>query len=105
MLKCVQIRSSSNLEDLEGLSGAGLFDSILNVNSSSIDQIIHAIQQVWISLYSKRAILNRIQYHIQQQNAQMSVLIQQMIHSELSFIIHTKNPVFYSLCSSYAKDE
>jgi phosphoenolpyruvate synthase/pyruvate phosphate dikinase len=33
------VRSSSTLEDLDKMAGAGLFDSILNVNPKDIDHL------------------------------------------------------------------
>ena len=87
------IRSSSNIEDLKKLSGAGLFDSILNVQSSESRSIGEAIKAVWKSLYSRRALQSRIKFKISEEKAAMALLIQEMIPSDYSFIIHTTNPV------------
>ena len=39
----MQVRSSSNVEDLEGCSGAGLYDSIANVeNTCALHAAMHA---------------------------------------------------------------
>ena len=91
--KLLAIRSSSNVEDLKKLSGAGLFDSILNVQSSEEATICEAIKSVWRSLYSRRAIQSRLKYKIREEKSAMAILIQQMIPSDVSFIIHTENPV------------
>ena len=74
------------------MAGAGLFDSILNVNLSDTNQLKKAIIEVWLSLHTKRAIISRKQNKIKTQHAQMAVLVQQMINSEYSFIMHTTNP-------------
>ncbi len=91
--KLVAIRSSSNVEDLKKLSGAGLFDSILNVQSSDESVIAEALKEVWRSLYSRRAMQSRLKYKINEEKASMAILIQEMISADASFIIHTTNPV------------
>ena len=89
----IAVRSSSNVEDLKKLSGAGLFDSILNIHINDQKAICDAIKGVWSSLYSKRAVQSRYKYKIKQEFAAMGILIQEMIPSDFSFIIHTSNPV------------
>ncbi len=75
------------------MAGAGLFDSILNVQLSNYQQIRQAIVDVWTSIYTERGIISRKQFGIKNEEAFMSVLIQEQIHSDLSFIIHTQNPI------------
>ena len=72
----VAVRSSSTLEDLKKMAGAGLFDSILNVPLNDDDSLKQAIIDVWISLYTERAIISRKQFGISSDQAHMSVLIQ-----------------------------
>ena len=55
----VAVRSSSTLEDLKKMAGAGLFDSILNVQLSSYESVRKAIVDVWLSIYTERAIISR----------------------------------------------
>lgn len=52
-------RSSANVEDLAGMSGAGLYDSIPNVPSDRPEDVSAAVAAVWASLYTRRAILSR----------------------------------------------
>jgi len=87
------VRSSSTLEDLDKMAGAGLFDSILNVKLSDRSQMKKAITEVWLSLFNKRAIISRKQNGIASCRAQMAILVQRMIDSEISFIIHSVNPI------------
>ena len=75
------------------MAGAGLFDSILNVKLSDKAQIKRAIIEVWLSLFNKRAVISRKQNKIQSCRAQMAILVQRMIDSEVSFIIHSVNPI------------
>lgn len=56
MLIC---RSSANVEDLAGMSGAGLYDSIPNVAADKPEDISQAVAAVWASLYTRRAVLSR----------------------------------------------
>ncbi|TNV84808.1 hypothetical protein FGO68_gene14813 [Halteria grandinella] len=89
----VAVRSSSTLEDLKKLAGAGLFDSVLNIPVANPQALKSAIAQVWISLYTERAIQSRKQLSIPSQAAHMSVLIQEQVFSDYCFVVHTKNPV------------
>jgi phosphoglucan,water dikinase len=86
----LMIRSSGNLEDLKGLSGAGLHESMANIQPSEMAQ---AVGRVWASLWTQRAALNRKRLGIPHDRAHMAVLIQQMLVPELSFVIHTVNPI------------
>ena len=58
------VRSSSTLEDLDQMAGAGLFDSILNVKLSAKDEITDALIGVWLSLHTQRATISRKQNSI-----------------------------------------
>jgi len=91
--KLLAIRSSSNMEDLSRISGAGLFYSQLNVPTKSTKEICSAIKSVWKSLYSRKAVQSRRKYGIKQEVAAMAVLVQEMVLAECSFIIHSSNPV------------
>lgn len=55
----VAVRSSANSEDLEGVSGAGLHDSVLGVDAKDKKAIEKAIQQVWGSMFTLRAVQSR----------------------------------------------
>jgi phosphoglucan,water dikinase len=90
------VRSSANIEDLPGFPAAGLYDSIADVQT---DSMAEAVRSVWKSLWTKRAVLSRKNMGIPHQSAHMAVLVQQIVVPELSFIIHTVNPV------NSAKDE
>jgi hypothetical protein len=52
-------RSSSNVEDLEGMSGAGLYESIMNVPVDRPEDVAKAVAAVWASTYTRRAVLSR----------------------------------------------
>jgi hypothetical protein len=52
-------RSSANVEDLAGLSGAGLYDSVGNVPAGDAAALGAAVARVWASLYTRRGVLSR----------------------------------------------
>jgi hypothetical protein len=55
----VIVRSTANVEDLAGMSGAGLYDSIPNIALTTSGAFERAIASVWASLYTRRAVLSR----------------------------------------------
>lgn len=87
------VRSSANVEDLEGLSGAGLYESIGNIPSNVEISLGNAIKSVWASLFSRRAVLARAACGIPSSSAAMAVLIQRQIAPDFSFVLHTRHPL------------
>lgn len=53
------VRSSANVEDLAGLSAAGLYESVVGVPVGDAGEVAKAVGEVWASLYSRRAVLSR----------------------------------------------
>ncbi|XP_060181699.1 phosphoglucan, water dikinase, chloroplastic [Lycium barbarum] len=86
------VRSSANVEDLAGMSAAGLYDSIPNVSPSDPIRFGHAVARVWASLYTRRAVLSRRAAGVPQKDATMAVLVQEMLSPDLSFVLHTLSP-------------
>ena len=91
-------RSSANSEDLPDMAGAGLHDSVAGVTAGRVAQ---AVATVWASLWTERATGSRKQAGIPHEAAHMAVLIQPLIEPELSFILHTVNPVSQNLRECY----
>lgn len=89
----VIVRSSSNMEDMAGMSGAGLHDSIPNIDPSSPEDLSRAITGVWASLHTKRALQSRNAVGIPHANAEMGVLIQEQLFPDVSFVLHTTDPI------------
>ncbi|KAJ8906053.1 hypothetical protein NDN08_002553 [Rhodosorus marinus] len=89
----LMVRSSANCEDLEEMSGAGLYDSFANVPVSDRGAIAEAVRKVWSSLWTKRAALSRSQYKVPHEKVVMAVLVQEMLEAELSFIMFSNNPI------------
>ncbi|XP_010551754.1 PREDICTED: phosphoglucan, water dikinase, chloroplastic-like [Tarenaya hassleriana] len=86
------VRSSANVEDLAGMSAAGLYESIPNVSPSNPLIFSRAVCQVWASLYTRRAVLSRRAAGLRQKEATMAILVQEMLSPELSFVLHTVSP-------------
>uniref|UniRef100_A0A803LZL4 CBM20 domain-containing protein n=1 Tax=Chenopodium quinoa TaxID=63459 RepID=A0A803LZL4_CHEQI len=89
---CLIVRSSANVEDLAGMSAAGLYESIPNVSPSNPTVFGSAVSRVWASLYTRRAVLSRRAARVPQKKAQMAVLVQEMLSPDLSFVLHTLSP-------------
>lgn len=91
----VAVRSSANSEDLEGVSGAGLHDSILGVDAKKSVELEKAVQQVWGSMFTTRAVQSRHSAGMPLfRGIAMGVLIQPMVFLEgktYAFIAFSKN--------------
>ena len=79
------VRSSTNTEDLPGFNGAGLYDSVLVQVASptlwtdpavGLPIIANAAAEVWASVWSDRAALEREAFGIDHSEVGMAVLIQ-----------------------------
>ena len=99
----VMVRSSANVEDLAGLSGAGLYDSLANVPSNDPERFGAAVAEVWASLYTERAAASRRAARVPQRDAFMAVLVQEMMAPEVSFVLHTHNPITGAKDEAYAE--
>ena len=83
------VRSSSNVEDLAGMSGAGLYNSVLGVPAGSARELARAVSEVWASLFTPGAVMNRLAAGVSQTEARMAVFVQEMAPSDVSFVLHT----------------
>lgn len=55
----VVARSSANVEDLAGMSAAGLYESVLGVHVGDAEEVVAGVADVWASLYTERAVRSR----------------------------------------------
>ncbi len=85
------IRSSATLEDLAGNSFAGQQDTFLNIKG--IDEILFAIKQCWISLFTDRAISYRTRNGFCHKDVELSVVVQKMVIPDSSGIMFTADPI------------
>jgi pyruvate,water dikinase len=74
------VRSSATAEDLPDASFAGQQETFLNI--SGIDNILHAIKEVFASLYNDRAIAYREHKGFRHAEVALSAGIQQMVRSD-----------------------
>jgi pyruvate,water dikinase len=75
------VRSSATAEDLPDASFAGQQETFLNIHG--IDNILHAIREVFASLYNDRAISYRVHTGYTDCNVALSAGIQRMVRSDL----------------------
>ncbi len=85
------VRSSATAEDLPDASFAGQQDTYLNVIGE--EALITAVRDCWISLFTDRAILYRIQNGFDHRQVALSVVVQQMVLPEVSGIMFTADPI------------
>lgn len=85
------VRSSATAEDLPDASFAGQQDSYLNVIGE--EALLDAVRRCWVSLFTDRAILYRIQNGFPHREVQLAVVVQQMVMSETSGILFTADPL------------
>ncbi len=104
------VRSSATAEDLPDASFAGQQESFLNIHG--LDNITHAIKEVFASLYNDRAISYRVHKGFVHADVALSAGVQQMVRSDIGcagvmFTIDTesgfKDVVF--ITSSYGLGE
>jgi phosphoglucan, water dikinase len=96
----VAVRSSSNAEDLPGLSGAGLHDSVLGVRPAEIGP---ALGRVWASLFGPRAVGARRSLGIPDSEVEMALLVEGMVPAELSFVMYTRSPLATGIDEAYVE--
>ncbi|MFZ5892582.1 MAG: PEP/pyruvate-binding domain-containing protein [Myxococcota bacterium] len=78
----VRFRSSSNVEDLAGFNGAGLYLSEGIEAENTARDMDDAIRAVWASLWNARAFSEREYYSVDQSQVAMAVLIHPGFPSE-----------------------
>lgn len=87
-----RFRSSTNAEDLEDFSGAGLYDSKSAKKDHATKTIERAIKKVWASLWSWRAFEERAYFKIDHQSCAMGILVHRSFPDEdANGVLLTKN--------------
>ena len=75
------VRSSATAEDLPDASFAGQQETFLNING--LDNILHAVKEVFSSLYNDRAISYRVHQGFVHEDVALSAGVQRMVRSDL----------------------
>ncbi|MES2883243.1 MAG: phosphoenolpyruvate synthase [Pseudomonadota bacterium] len=76
----VAVRSSATAEDLPDASFAGQQETFLNVQG--IDNVLHAIKEVFASLFNDRAISYRVHHNFDHKSVALSAGVQRMVRSD-----------------------
>jgi len=87
----VAVRSSAIDEDGSDASFAGQYETYLNV--VGVDAIAEAITNCWASARSERVMEYRQRYGLSQDEAQVAVLVQQLVPADVSAVVFSANPV------------
>jgi pyruvate,water dikinase len=85
----VAVRSSATAEDLPEQSFAGQQLTLLNVSGE--ENVVHAVQECFASLWTDRAIFYRATNGIHQR-VEMAVVVQSMIQAEVAGVMMTADP-------------
>ena len=88
----VAVRSSSVAEDLEGASFAGQYETYLNIKTN--EEFLQAVKECWSSYFAARvAEYKEEMIENEEEMPLMAVVVQGLIHSDISGVIFSENPV------------
>jgi len=89
-ISLMAVRSSSPEEDLEGASFAGIYETVLGVNDSNLEE---AIKTCFASTLDARVFAYKEQNGFDPYDPKIAVVIQKQIASEISGVAFSLNPV------------
>lgn len=88
----VAVRSSSVAEDLEGASFAGQYETYLNIKTN--EEFLQAVKECWSSYFAARVTEYKEEMNKNEEEMPlMAVVVQGLIHSDVSGVIFSENPV------------
>jgi rifampicin phosphotransferase len=85
------VRSSATAEDLADASFAGQYDTCLNVRSEK--QLLDAVRQCWLSLFTDRAIIYRARHGFDHRQVELAIVVQRMVLPDVAGVMFTADPV------------
>ncbi|MEY4546267.1 MAG: hypothetical protein RL685_2462 [Pseudomonadota bacterium] len=89
----MRFRSSTNAEDLDGFTGAGLYTSKSGAPDDPSDPVAEAVRRVWASVWSFRAFEERAYRGIDHQAVAMALLVHRSFpDEEANGVALTNNP-------------
>ncbi len=87
-----RFRSSSNAEDIEGFTGAGLYESRTGIRNNAKKSFEKAVKKVWAGVFNYRAYQERKLYHLDEKMVKMGILVHRSFPDEkCNGVIITKN--------------
>ncbi|MBI4862847.1 MAG: hypothetical protein HY815_21680 [Candidatus Riflebacteria bacterium] len=86
----VAVRSSGSLEDLEGASFAGQYETVLDVRGEPA--LARAVRRCWASIFTPRVRACCQRHGLAPRAVRMGVVVQQMVPAEVSGVLFTLNP-------------
>ncbi|SCL20070.1 phosphoenolpyruvate synthase [Micromonospora pallida] len=87
----VAVRSSGTAEDTGEASFAGLYDSYLDIRGA--EDVVNAVRRCWASLWTPRCAFYRNRLGLDPANAEVAVVVQQMVAADCAGVLFTANPV------------
>jgi len=88
---CVAVRSSALDEDSGGASFAGQHDTYLNIRGEAA--VVDAVERCCASALSPTALAYREQHGLATDDPAIAVLVQQLVHSDVSAVVFSANPI------------
>lgn len=83
------IRSSTNCEDLEGFNGAGLYETVGNVEGD--EAVLGAVKRVWASIWGFRAYEAREDFGIDHLSVYPGILVQEAVKPYAAGVLISKD--------------
>ncbi|GAB3379687.1 PEP/pyruvate-binding domain-containing protein [Amycolatopsis echigonensis] len=87
----VAVRSSGTAEDMGDASFAGLYDSYLDIKGA--EDVVDAVRRCWASLWTPRCAAYRKRLGFDHRDAEVAVVVQQMVAAETAGVLFTANPL------------
>ena len=84
------VRSSAIGEDSRSAAFAGQLDSFLNIDANDTHEVLSSVQKCWASYWSQRSLFYQLSRGVPLRG--MGVIVQQMVASQISGILFTRNP-------------
>lgn len=94
----MKFRSSTNCEDLDGFTGAGLYESEAGDPNDPAKPYVNAVREVWSSVWRFRAFEEREYRSIAHDTVGMALLIHRSFPAEDSNGVAITSNIFDSLC-------
>ena len=84
------VRSSSPEEDLSGASFAGLYETVLGVDGTALED---AVRACFASCLDARVLLYKVERGFDALDPSIAVIVQELVHSEVAGVAFSLNPL------------